>query len=290
MHFPRMNAKSILSSAAINRNAGDIKRSTHAKRRAMVLMVATLGILAASEVASATTYSFTIPTGLQGTPDRNTILGALNIAVQNGTPPIDPNLYGFYDFYIRPQLSGDGTLPSSPNPVNLITNYSMATSTVTAPVPGCVLPCVSAAYTATPNVAEPLLGGASAHFRFDAADNTIAIVSNNTSAGGHSYPAGANNPFPNLATTEIMPSAAAFSFTLTTSEYTAFQTPQITFEIYALAVQYTDSTAATLAVKDKVYFSNFDATGEAPEPSTMFIAGGGLCLMFLHRLRRKTKR
>jgi hypothetical protein len=269
------------------------------KRSAMILGVAMLRMLACSQPASATTYSFIIPTGVVGSPDPNSILGALDIAVQQAAPNnTNPLLNGFYDFYIRPQLSSDGTIANNANvapnntnnPLNLIADYSMATSTATAPVSDCASSCTSSAYTGTPNVMVPI-GGASAHFTFNTADNTIAIVSNNFRADGQSYPTDASvNPFPNGATTEIMPSSAAFAFTLTTSTYSSYQTPKITFLIYALAVQYRNPSTNTLVALPPAYIGDFDEVGTAPEPSTIFIVGGGLCLVSLSRLLRKGKR
>lgn len=283
--------------------------------RYAILLLSLFCALAASQTASATTYNFTIPTGTQLNPDPNSIIGALSAAILNDGFGDTPSSFAFYDIYIRPQVTSDGCLVSTDgcgasdphgknmatvvagNTFNLITDYSMVAGSVTAPVPGCISPitypgfpnpCTSK-YDATANVTEPVKGGAAAHFVFDSGDNAVALVTTNTNANNRSYAAGGNDPFPAGAVTEIMPSGANFNFTLKTSEYSGFQTPKITFEIYALAVQYQTSSATSLAAKNIAFYGDFDAVGSAPEPYTLFIAGGGLCLLGLVRRRRNAK-
>lgn len=283
--------------------------------RYAILALSLFGALAASQTASATTYNFTIPTGTQVNPDPNSLIGALSAAIVNDGFGDTPSSFAFYDIYIRPQVTSDGCLVSTNgcgasdphgnnmapvvagNTFNVMTDYSMVGGSATAPVPGCISPityagfpnpCTST-YDAAPNTTEPVKGGASAHFVFDSGDNAVALVTTNTNANNRSYAAGGNNPFPAGAVTEIMPSGATFNFTLKTSEYTGFQTPKITFEVYALAVQYQTSSANSLAAKNIAFYGDFDAVGSAPEPYTLFIAGGGLCLLGLIRRRRKVK-
>src|ERR1700686_1674363 len=82
----------------IMKKAGAIIR-TDVSRCVMVLGVAMLGMLAAPRAVAATVYTFTIPTGVQGTPDPSSILGALDIAVQQAAlGNRNPLLDGFYDF------------------------------------------------------------------------------------------------------------------------------------------------------------------------------------------------
>jgi hypothetical protein len=139
------------------------------------------------------------------------------------------------------------------------------------------------------NTPDPHAGGNSVRFRFNAGDNTVALVTGDPNAGNQTYSAGSNNPFPSGATTEIMTSSANLTFSFTTSSYSTFQTPQITFQIYALAIKYTTPNGINLSAKDQNYVTNLDLVGTAPEPSTIFVAGGGLCLLALARLRRKIK-
>ena len=274
------------------------------------------GFLVSPQTASATTYSFTVPVGTQSNPNPNTILWAMQGAIiNNGASGFNatPTSYAFYDFYLRPQITSDGCLVSTPadnctgadthgnnmaggnntgasgNTFTLIPDYSMANSTATPPVAPCTDPCTSSAYTATPNVTEPSKGGASIHFTFSPADNTIALITENPNAGGKSY-SGTHDPFPAGMTTEIMPSTATFSFTLSTNTNYGDTTPQLTFEIYALAVEYTNINATTLGTKDLVMFSDLDLVGTAPEPSTIFGALGGIGILILAHLRRKANR
>jgi hypothetical protein len=256
----------------------------------MILALALLVTLGVPQV-SATTYNFVIPVGTQVNPNPNSLLGAL--AAQIGTP----TNFAFYDFYIRPELASDTVngLIDHPGPINLIADYSMSASVATAPIPGCASfvdmpsPCAPT-YSSTSNAIEPAFGGAAAHFRFNPSDNVIALVTENQNAGDKNYNGQPLvNPFPGGATTrtEIMPSAASFAFTFNTSEYSAFQTPQITFEVYALGMRYTSIGATSLASKDTFVVGDFEAVGEAPEPSTIFVAGGGLCLLAFARFRRR---
>ena len=278
-----------------------------------------VGALAVSQPASAITYTFSLPVGTQVSPNPNTLLWALAGSITNNGATgynATPTSYAFYDFYIRPQVLGDGCLVSTPadgctgldthgnnmaggnsigasgNTFNLISDYSMATSVVTPPVPGCVSPiapgCVST-YTGAPNVTEPSKGGASADFTFNAADNTIALVTQNTNANNQSYGAGGNPPFPTTATAEIMPSTGNFVFSLTTTANNGFFSAPITFEIYGVNVEYTTSSATSLGTKGNVVFTDLNLVGSAPEPSTILVAGSGLCLLLLTRLRRKSK-
>jgi hypothetical protein len=258
-----------------------------------ILALVLLGAVAVSP-ALATTYQFTIPVGTQASPNPNSLLGALAGAINFvGDTPTD---FAFYDFYIRPQLASDAGngLLTEPTPFTIIPDYSMSASKVTAPVPGCSPAPCTATYDATPNLIEPgpWLGNA-AHFRFNPLDNVIALVTENLSAGGKNYNGQPLvNPFPGGASTrtEIMPSAATFAFTLDTSAYSSLQTPQITFQVYALAIQYSNAGATLLAAKDSFFVGNFDAVGaEVPEPSTIFAAGCGLCILALARFQRKVK-
>jgi hypothetical protein len=259
-----------------------------------MLALVLLGALAVSQ-ASATTYNFVIPVGTQVSPDPNSLLGALSGAISRAPLGPNPAQFAFYDFYIRPEIASDAGhgLTNQPNPFVVITDYSMSASTATAPVPGCApAPCTST-YGAAPNIIEPGPWlGAAAHFTFNPADNVIALVTINPNAGGQNYDGQASNPSTVVgARTEIMPSAATFAFTLDTSAYSSFQTPQITFQVFALAIKYISlGNTATLIAKNQSFVGNFDASGqEVPEPSTIFVAGGGLCLLALARIRRKAK-
>ena len=284
-----------------------VQGNTPTRFRIMISALALLAILVVAQPASATTYTFSIPVGTQVSPNPNTLMWALASALANDGFADNLTQFAFYDFYVRPQIAADGCLVSTDNclashdpggmdmaPVvsgntfNLISDYSSMLS-ATAPVPGCVSPrpsnCVST-YDATLNKTDPHGGGNSVEFRFDPADNTVALVTENPNAGNQSYATGGNNPFPAGATTEIMPANANLTFSFTTNSYFTFQTPVITFQIYALAIKYTTAGGTTLSAKDQSFTTNLDLVGSAPEPSTLLGAAGGLCLLLAARWRR----
>jgi hypothetical protein len=201
-----------------------------------------LGALAGSP-ASATTYTFILSTGTQGSPNPNTILGALSAANSGDPFSPDPGLFAFYDFYIRPETEGDNTNGQSnhPSPFNVITDYSISASTATAPVPGCAPTPCTPTYESKP-IAEPFPGLVTAAnltfnpFTFNPGDIAIALVTVNPGAGNQNYDRQSTSPAG--APTEIKPPAEVLAFRLDTSAYSAFQTPHIIFQVLSLAVRH----------------------------------------------------
>ena len=286
-----------------------LSRNRPIRLRTVLSALALLAVVAVAEPAFATTYSFSIPVGTQVSPNPNTLMWALAGALANDGSADNLTQFAFYDFYVRPQIAADGCIVStdgclaghdpggmdmapvvSGNTFTLISDYSSMAS-ATAPIPGCVNPipgnCTST-YDATLNKTDPHGGGNSVEFRFDPADNTVALVTKDTNAGNQTYATGGNNPFPAGATTEIMPANANLTFSFTTNSYFTFQTPVVTFQIYALAIKYTTAGGTTLSAKNLPFTTNLDLVGTAPEPSTILAAAGGLCLLLAAGMRRST--
>ena len=245
------------------------RNSSSARRfSALILPLVAFGVLTFAPPASATTYQYVVPV--------STVLAAMDSALtQLGD---NTNLYAFYDFYFRPAVSTDIFLDNG-SPTDLTPNGNYTLVNDTSPIPSGV-----DKVDGTLNVVAPNDNGhgnwLSIHFTFDAANTKVPVIlpAADTAINGKTVETG--------KTAEIMPSTDAF--TLMISSTSANITGPITFQIYGVAYQFSDTTYNTLQSKTQSFVGDFTMQGALPEPSTYLIVGSGLCFLLLTRFRRRS--
>jgi hypothetical protein len=229
-------------------------------------------LLLSVQAASATTflYSFQIP--------ESVILAAINNF--NGA---NANLYATYDIYIRPIQSSDVTGTSGITGTAL-TNYTLNSA-------GSPVPSGADMWDATNNVNAPndAFGGhptyMSVHFAFNVSDTFISLVTSNANVTGKNYQTGGtSSPF---YKGEVMPGTDTFRMLISSTDSNL--TSSVNFLMYITALQFTDSSATTLASKSvgKPPIELSFAGSNAPEPSTIGGALGGVLFMAAAWWRRR---
>lgn len=243
-------------------------RTVDTKR--VIFSLAVLGGLTLSGPAKASTFQFVVPSALI----QSAITNALN---QVGS---DPNLYAFYDVYLRPAIDAEVPLIDDAYVANnqsgqVLPNYSIVD--FASP-----LPSGPDMYTATaPVVAPPDGSVANVRFTFAGTDTVEALLSTNINVVGQVYVT-----TPQSMTAELMP---ASNFSITISSAPAFS-GAVRFAVNAVGYQFANSQALPSGVVDKpaLVTGYFDAIGsEVPEPGVLFTMGTGLALLTLLAGRRR---
>ena len=228
--------------------------------------LAILGILVFCQAASATTYLFTVP--------ESTLQNAL-VTFLGGSGPAQN--FAVYDVYIRPiQTSDIGGSITGP----ALSSYTLNSA-------GSPIPSGADQWNADINQhansgLDPFL---SIHFYFNPADSLIALITNNPNVAGKSY----TNPTTNSGTVigEVMANSKTFKMTISSTDPAI--TGNVNFLFYATALQFTNSSATTIATKGVVKGPiEFSLAGvNTPEPATVGVALGGLALMAASYVRRR---
>lgn len=244
-----------MGSAANMNHIVTSRRGKYPMKPILWLLLALVLLSITAQPGMASTYLFAIPT--------TTIQNALSTYISS-PPPDNPDLYAFYDIYLRPALPADAVggndLPSytPQSDTSPITSGSdqWSASTGTAPFDG---------------------SNISFRFTFSPLDTVIALVTTNSNVNGKTYES---------RTAEQMPGTD--TFTMTVSSPSALLTGTIRWFVTGVAYEFASTSATSTMAKGVVFGgATFDAAGTAlPEPATLASIGGGL-LLFAFALRRR---
>jgi hypothetical protein len=220
----------------------------------------TLIVCALAQPASATTflYAFEVP--------ESTIQSAFTSNIG-----ANASLFAAWEVYIRPIQNADVCH-------NGITGAALSSYTLDSA--GAPIPTGIDKWDADRN--QKALSGLDAffsiHFYFDNLDSKLALVTNNANVAGHSYTSPNTNS--GTLTGEQMPATDKFKMFISSKHSTI--TGTVNFQMYATALQFTDTTATIVASKSVIKGPiEFQATGYAatPEPAAWYGIIGGLALI-----------
>jgi PEP-CTERM motif len=228
--------------------------------RVLVGTAVLLGYIISARPAQADTFKFVIPT--------TTVQNALTAGILAANPSLDPNLYAFYDIYIRPSLPDDPVVPGGNN---------LPSYTAVSDVP----PITSGADQWVASLDTFLFDAPNVSFRFTFSplDSVLALVTPNPNVNGKIIDG---------RTAEQMPGSKTFQmWVASTSPLLA---GSVNFQVFGYAYQFTTTAANSYASKSTIWSGNFNATGEEiPEPgSLLMLAGGSILFAILLRRRKAT--
>jgi hypothetical protein len=221
------------------------------KNTISVPILALLMLIGAARPSAASTYLFAVP--------ETTLQTAITAAIA----PVNTQLFGFYDIYIRPALAtdfvGGNDLPS------YTASYDLSP-----------IPTGHDQWTAGTGIAAGDGTNMSFHFTFNPADSFIALVTANANVAGKTYES---------RTGEQMPGADTFKMYVTSAS--TLLTGTIRFYFTAVGYQFTNTSAAAIGTKGVQITGSFDAAGvPTPEPASVgAMAGGSILLAILLRRR-----
>jgi hypothetical protein len=220
----------------------------------------------AVQPASANTYSFVMP------------VSALEIRLDASFGG-NPQLYGFYDLYIRPKITADGT-DNDGTTGNIIVDFSLRADDAPITPRG-----TQDAWSANITTRSGL-----PNFYFSAAapgDAYIALITPNAAVAGKTFAVGSGDS----RIGEQLPDSANFVLTLDSDTSITLGTP-VRFEFSAFAYRFSDVTLSKESTKGTLVsgYIDLDIGPELPEPMPALTGGGGLLLLFgLAGMRRWRK-